>query len=688
MRKINYSMLPILLISLSSLQAVELDSISVSSTIDDEYTTTSKSISSTSVITAEEINKINPNSVAEILNKIPGITASLVGTDSLKVHIRGIDNQMYMGEQPGVAIVIDGVPVYETTGKINVDLDNIESIKVIKGGASYLYGNDAIAGAVVITTKRPKGESSSRIEMEAGSYGTRNLTVSTNQALENSLLQLQGSYRNTDGYWDDAYVKSKGLNGKYQYFLNDNSDLTFGLDYTKRETGDGNSVSGITEAINNPTSAGYYSYGGYYNSDLIKTFLTFTNTFSDDSELMLRVHNYIDDKDYMTNRTAYHYYEKWNQMGAKGEYKKSFDALSTMIGFDIQDNTTDEVGYTVATNALRADSMIEEKVNALYFETNYEVNDNLLTTFNIRYDHLKNSVDDKLGGFDAEGTYDTLSYRAGANYAFSKEFNLYTSVSTGFRAPTAGQVSNNLENLAADPTLNIPTSLDVETTYNYEIGLKGKSGLFSYDASIFQIDRKDYIGRIAGSYVDDDDTGASYDNVGDMRSRGFELSLSSDSSKTLSFDLAYTFLQAKFTKYTISQQTAGYFTFTSADNTYNYNVDLSGNYVSRSPKHTVNLTTNFKATEKWDISPELVYKGSYYADETNRYKQKAYSVVNLRTDYKISDNLEIFGKIENLLDKNYFLFVNVSTATEATMNNATIRVAAPRSYYVGLRYKF
>lgn len=51
-------------------------------------------------------------------------------------------------------IVIDGVPVFERTGKVNIDLDNIESIKVIKGGSLYLFGEDALSGAVIITTKR------------------------------------------------------------------------------------------------------------------------------------------------------------------------------------------------------------------------------------------------------------------------------------------------------------------------------------------------------------------------------------------------------------------------------------------------------------------------------------------------------------------------------------------------------
>ena len=102
---------------------------------------------------------------------IPGVTADLSSGDAIKIKLRGIENQRYMGEKPGVAIVIDGVPVFERTGKVNIDLDNIESIRVIKGGASYLFGDDGLSGAVIITTKRGAKYAGYTLGAEAGSFG-------------------------------------------------------------------------------------------------------------------------------------------------------------------------------------------------------------------------------------------------------------------------------------------------------------------------------------------------------------------------------------------------------------------------------------------------------------------------------------------------------------------------------------
>ncbi len=701
MRQIKYSVAAVLAIVATLGANEDLGLITVeSSTIDSKLDTKKTEVSSVAIISGEEVEKINPISISDLLNTIPGITLAETGTDSVKVHIRGVDNQMYYGEQPGVAIIIDGVSVQETSGKINIDMDNIESIKVIKGGASYLYGNDALAGAIVITTKRAKGVSSSKVEAEGGSFGTKRFLASTNQSFENSALQVQGSYRDSDGYWDEAFVKIKSVSGKYIYYINDTSDITFGLDYTKRETGDGNSVSGTIEAKTNPTSAGYYSYSGYQDSDLMKGFVTYSNDLDENSNLMLRVHKYQDDKTFKTGRFTKDNIEVWDQNGAKGEYRTSFDKLAVMVGVDVQRNKTDESIYDIidgeapiggSDGDLLNDYKTQEDVNALYAEVKHQTTEDLTTTFNLRYDNIKHDYKDNIDSAEnVSPSYHAFSYRAGLNYNLSKDSSIYSSVSTGFRVPTVRQTSANQVALKADPSLNIPSEIGIETTYNYEIGIRGNLRTLTYDASVFQLDRKDYIGRIAGNYItSDDDDESNYDNIGDMRSRGFELALNSDRSKMLSFNLAYTYLDAKFTNYTISQQMTEDPDGRGPLKAEYQRVDLSGNTVPRTSKHTLNLIIDYEPTSKLTISPEIIIKSTYYADEINTNKQAGYEVVNLRGKYKFNDSLEIFSTIANLFDKNYYQFVNINSSALAAMeDDAVIRVAPPRAYYVGLRYKF
>src|SRR3990172_8883510 len=140
-----------------------------------------------------------------------------------------------MGEKPGVAIVIDGVPVFERTGRVNIDLDNIESIKVIKGGASYLFGEDALSGAVIITTKRGAKMAGFTASAEAGSFGYRKGLARAGFAKGNWVGHVQATKRQTDGYHDQGDSFAEYLDGKLQYLVDETSDIAFGFEQSRRE---------------------------------------------------------------------------------------------------------------------------------------------------------------------------------------------------------------------------------------------------------------------------------------------------------------------------------------------------------------------------------------------------------------------------------------------------------------------
>jgi iron complex outermembrane receptor protein len=173
MKQIRYSLVAALAIAATLNASEDLGLITVeSTTIDDKFDAKKMEVSNTTTLKGSEIEEYHAENLADVLNNnIPGLTVRKNEGDSNKIHIRGVAGEMYMGEKPGVAIVIDGVPVQERAGSVNIDMDNIESVKVIKGGASYLYGNDALAGAVVITTKRPKAKNEGYVTAESGSHG-------------------------------------------------------------------------------------------------------------------------------------------------------------------------------------------------------------------------------------------------------------------------------------------------------------------------------------------------------------------------------------------------------------------------------------------------------------------------------------------------------------------------------------
>ncbi|MEE8526691.1 MAG: TonB-dependent receptor plug domain-containing protein, partial [Thermoanaerobaculia bacterium] len=109
--------------------------------------------SSVTVIDAEEIELRAKTSVAELLRSVPGVEVVRGGGPGqvTSVFIRG-------GNSSHTLVLIDGVRVNgPSTGAFdfaNLSTDNVERIEIVRGPQSTLYGSEAMAGVISITSKR------------------------------------------------------------------------------------------------------------------------------------------------------------------------------------------------------------------------------------------------------------------------------------------------------------------------------------------------------------------------------------------------------------------------------------------------------------------------------------------------------------------------------------------------------
>lgn len=687
-------------VSFTNLIAEELDVISVeSTTIDDRFENKRNEASNIAVISGEKIDAAHTKNVQEMLQGIPGITTELQSGDSLKIHIRGIENQVYMGEKPGVAVVIDGVPVFERTGRVNIDMDNIESIKVIKGGASYLFGDDALSGAVIITTKRGAKHQGYTVAAEVGSFNYKKGLARAGFASENANGHVQVTRRETDGYYDDSASKSEYLNGKLQYYIDDSSDITFGLERADRMKNSHGAVKGVTAAENDPRSTDIYNYNDYanhYEVDLAKYFLTYSKDYGENDNLMVNLYSYGDDTKFQskpsTDPTIYTYnnYYKQVQNGLKAEYRSSGKGLAWMAAVDLRANSyKNDVSYNIDVadtssrpglqpayiGDARSDDTTDESVQALYGEMKYQVSDPLVVTLNGRLDHIAYDYTSKLSTLDLDKSFNVASWRLGGNYALASNRDLYANISTGFRTPSVSQLfSGDVSTWGS--TANNP-NLKPEHAINFEIGYRTKTQLFGsaaeIDVAIFQIDRKDYIMNTSGQYGDNDGLGDDiYDNIGGVQNRGLELAMNSVVSSKLSWNLAYTYLDARFTKYDNFNLGLGDLDGEECtvdpgfDPTTEYCIEHynnTGNVVPRTSNHTINLAVTYQPASNWTVTGEINSKSDYYADEINRIKMKGFTTLNLLANYdrKIGKNSwSFFARVDNVLDSRHY---NTARAT-------------------------
>ncbi len=701
-----------------SLSEIEVES----STIQDLATNQKSEPSTVNIIDESKYEIIDPKNIDEALRTVPGITADVRAGDVVEIHVRGVNQQEFMWEDTGVAVVIDGVPVLQNGGKVKFNLDNIESIKVIKGGASYLYGPNAMAGAVIITTKRPKDRDDITVSAEYGSYAYQNYLASVNKSTDLYSAVLNASYRYTGGYWDLTQADTKSVNGKFDYYLDDMSDIEVGAEYTKKyEESSRGSVTGVTNAAIDPTGASDpdLPWKHDFNSDIQKYFVTYNKDFENESNLMVNAYYYVDKYDYEASPQDLNgdgTDDDWTkdssedtyQYGLKSEYRGIYERMGYMVGLDIGQRELDEYDVTTITySSRRGDYYAGESTTndntedrlGIYAEMKYLVTESLTLILNGRYDYENYQLDTAIHDYNGtvwsdtylsrEDSFTNFSYRVGFTYQINGDTTLYSNISTGFRNPRIFE----LYAYDFDPrrySQNNP-NIETQTTVNYEVGVRGNGAVagsrVGYEVSVFQLDTNNIIAKNAGTYYSNGDV--YFDNVGDSRNQGVEISLNSDKKKPLAFDLAYSYLYARYTSHD---------PFTvDLENTDDVTYDISNNVLPRTPKHRIDLFTyiRFPSLPKWLLVLENYGQSGYYADETNLVWMPGYGIMNVQLRYntKLNGNrLEFFVRADNVTDKQYYrtvyLFSDRSGDGKLDAEDASITVDPGRTYYAGLKYTF
>ena len=121
------------------------------------------------IITAEEIERSGAISVADVLDRTPEVEVVRSGTQSAHVSIRG-------SRPEAVRVVVDDVPLNADGGAVDLNsipAHSIDRIEIVRGPSVTAAGTDALAGAVLITTKAVGPQFQAGGGAAAGSFGSR-----------------------------------------------------------------------------------------------------------------------------------------------------------------------------------------------------------------------------------------------------------------------------------------------------------------------------------------------------------------------------------------------------------------------------------------------------------------------------------------------------------------------------------
>jgi iron complex outermembrane receptor protein len=695
------------------------------SAIDDRFGENAREPSSTTTISGKKLEAEHAENLIQILKAIPGVTIDTSGGDELKIKLRGVENQRYMGEKPGVAIVIDGVPVFERTGKVNINLDNIQSIKVIKGGASYLFGEDALSGAVVITTKRGAGNAGVALELDGGADGYRRMLGRAGLEGESFTGHVQASRREADGYHFQSDYQARAATGNLRWLLSKTSDLTLGLEREARYRDKHGTVTGVTQAMEDPRGRLGRDFARHFDVDLLRTNLTYANDLSDTTNLLAVVYQYADHTVYwsspqrfsatgaaVTSTDAYTTLNDYHQRqrGAKTELRSTLGALALLGGVEIKRNrylnlTSAKVAYrnspagsVTPEGMVMGDDKTTEAGYALYGEAKWSPAAEWTGTANLRLDRMALEYDAlPVAGngnvaIAESKSFNTTSTRLGLAWTPQRETSVFGNISTGFRIPTVDQLYRGSQS----PTASVANNPDLkpERSVNLEFGARQLFTLFgepaSVEGAVFQIDRKKFILDTNGQYGNGNGANIGrYENIGGARSRGLELSLHAQPVASLNLDVAYTWLESFFTQYEkfnlalgnprgvlVGSSPACPAANPNWNNCYKLVAyDNTGRDLPRVPHHTLNARLNWQPTAGLRLWAEADYRSTAWADEINQERWPGRTVANLMIEYsrKVEAmggaRLSAFVRLDNAFQQRYFTIARGTNDSQSYATN-------------------
>ncbi|WP_340076839.1 TonB-dependent receptor plug domain-containing protein [Leptobacterium sp. I13] len=549
-------------------------------------------------ITAEELERNQGKSVAEIINTKSGFeingSRSNAG-QNLSYFVRGGNNRQ-------VLIMIDGIQVSDPSQIANdydlrlLSVSQIESIEIVKGAASTLYGNAAATAVINIQTKNPSEE---KIAL------TLQSSIGTNQPQE------EKKYTPTDF---SNSLSLSGTTGKFNYVAGFSQQYTDGLSAVV----DTNNERDPFSRLNAQVKLGY-TFNDYFTLKTYGNYDTFKAHFDNSFPVM--------DADFSSDSEQFRF-------GIASKYIYKNGSINLNAAF----NKIDRVFESDFPGTFNGKSYVADVFNK------YNFNDKFYTILGVNY--INNQTD--FGGNDnysSVGPYANVvwisdfglnlntgirlnnhseygshvTYNFNPSYTFRLEsdyLKLLTSYSTSYIAPSLSQLFGPF---GPNPDLKPEENRTVEGGVEYH------SEKVKWSAVYFNREEMNFIDFVV---IDFNTFAGAYQNViEDFTVEGVELELVTEPFLGASFTANYTFTEQK---------------------------DRAS---LRLPKHSANVNFGYQVSKKAYASLSYRYTGTrldtnFETFETNELT--AFSLVGTYISYQvIQDRLKTFFSFDNIFNEKY-----------------------------------
>jgi vitamin B12 transporter len=564
--------------------------------------------SSITVVTAEEIQRRQYQTVVDVLNHVPGVHIAQSGGRGTTASIfsRGTESNHTL-------FLINGIRAQDpsSTGGIfqfeNIDVNDIERVEIVRGAQSVLYGSDAIGAVVNIITRKggkkitasgsAEGGSFSSVDARAGldgSYDMVDFNLHANRFRSSGLSVLVDRL---GGFEQDPY-KTYGASARFGLHPTDWFDLDlFGKQqYAKNSidpfVDDPNAVQKVRQQFGR-VAATVRPFG-----EVWKSTLAFNYNGTDRSTV-----NTPDQTDMFTNSAS--------------QFRGDESAIEWQNDFALNDTNTLTLGLENRWERGKSSgsaffAFSQTDVNkAVYVQDQFAFFDRVFGTVGVRVDK-------------PDGINSVVTYRIAPTYVHKEtDTKLKATYGTGFKAPS---LEDKYGFNAGFPPFFPPffgnPDLKPERSRSWDVGFEQAvlKKRVTFGATYFNNTIKNLI-----------TTNAAFTttiNVDRAKTWGVESFVTAEIVENVTLGLNYTYLRAED--------------------------ETTGAELLRRPRNSFNADLTYKPVPEASLTVGVSTVG-HRADidfsTGARVGMKGYTLVRAAATYDINDYVGVFGRLENVLDK-------------------------------------
>ena len=567
------------------------------------------------IVGRARLDQLQSATIAQVLQTVPGVSVATRGGlgGQTSAFIRG-------GSSAQTLVLIDGVRINDLTSP-NGAFDfgalmtgNIGRVEILRGPNSVIWGSQAIGGVVNIQSIAPVDGFEGRLGAEFGGYDTKRLNA--------NIAGTKGVFEGSVG---GAFVKSAGIsalaggterdgyanatgNARLKVNISDSFTLDF-RSYYNRAKVEYDSEFGV--GANGLPVSRNRQFVGYVGAQFDMLDGRFHNRIAYTRTDLRRIG---------TDPIVFSF-NNFNVRGAidRMEYHTAFDlneALTLVAGLEYE-RTFASTSFEGAAPDIARNDVVSGFGQIIVRPVN-----GLTLTAGVRHD-----------AYSDYGGQTTL----GGNLAFTPNEGrtmFRATYAEGFRAPTLTEGQPPYGNLQLKP----------ETARNFDLGveqqfLEGKAQLFAT-----------YFNRRSNNLIAFSPVSFQSENIDKVTAKGLEIGLDLNPSSQLDIRASYTLVDA-------INRTGG---------------DTFGNRQALRPQNSFSLTADWQTAFGLSLGSSLLVIGDSFDDAANNVRLNGYAIWGLRASMPLSDALEVYARVENMLDAQY----TVVSGYNSFGRHATIGVRA------------